>query len=241
MIAALQAQNPIGYWQLNEAGAAGTYTQDLTGYNRDGQISDFTSGNSILQGAVGPDGNYLDCGNNSNGTFVNFTDQAAWTIPAAGMSWFILIKPDDLVPATQWIWTKGHAPGYEWGISIGSTGTLGMSLWTSGGANISGRAGPAGEIVAGVWNAIVVSVPVPTAACNIKLAVNSNPITNSAGSTTGSGASNTTAPMYIGMRGDFPAGTYFRGGVAHAALYDKQLSDADITTIMTLADADGWF
>lgn len=236
---AIMALSPIGYWKLDEP--SGTTATDSSGNGRNGT---YTGSGFTLQGATGGDGNlYVDLGNGGNSSHINFAD-ANWQSINDGSgkkTIFLLAKPDSVAGTTrQFLISKGAGSNFEYGFAVNesSAGLINGRVWTSGGSGIQQSQGTVNASTN--WNAIAFCMNGVLNSDVIFIYRNGTDITNNTGSAA-SGYTNGTAALQIGWRADSPSGQYWMGGMAHVAIFDANLNSTQVGTLMSAADADGWY
>lgn len=244
---AILALSPLGYWPLNEgatvANASGTAV-DASGNGRNGTYEKSTG---TFANAVGPDGaDYADFGNTNLTTSVRIADNNAWSVNnASGLTVVAMIKPDSVGGTTrQFVVAKGGSGSakYEWDFYI-NFGVGGRIQYVVD--------GPSGNVlqlegfnnpVTTAWQAVAWSTPNGTQNTRGKVYRNSStPLGTTQGATTAATYTNDTSELWIGWRQDGPGSQGFTGGIAHVAIFAGQMSDGNMGTIMSAADADGWF
>jgi hypothetical protein len=243
--AAILALSPAGYWKLNEPG--GTTALDSSGNGRSGT---YTGSGYTLQGASGGDGNtYVDLGNSGSSSHIAIADHNAWSVDtSSGLTVFMLLKPDSISPGTRRIpISKGTGSKYEWGTDCFVNDSLGAAAgrflcntWSAAGVRRNG-AYSAGDPITTNWNAIAFVLPTTTTTGDVKVYRHGSDITSNLGSSTSNAYVNNDAELRIGWRADSPSPGYWEGGIAHVAIFAGILNSTQIGTLMSAADADGWY
>jgi hypothetical protein len=236
--AAILALSPLGYWKLDES--SGTTATDSSGNSRNGT---YTGSGYTLQGATGGDGvNYADFGNGAS-SHVAIADNNVWSVDnASGLTVFLLIKADSVAASGQrHPISKGAASNYEWAYVVNATrsGWLGGRVWDPAGI---GQTASHIDTLTTSWNAVAMTLSTSTDPLIYR---NSSTATSSVVSpeddSPGTTYTNGTAPVWIGWRADSAANQYHQGGLAHVAIFAGNLNSTQIGTMMTAADAEGWY
>lgn len=239
--AAILALGPLGYWKLQET--SGTTATDSSGNGRNGTYDESVGGLS-LAAVAGPDGgNYPDFGS-SNPGWVLIADNNVWSAnTASGLSVFALIKPDS-VSSTQArnIISKGNTSSqFEWAFSInaGVAGRLTYITWNAAGTTC--RRIDVDTVLSTNWQAVCGTIESPTTTATPVLYRDGSDIGGTLATSGGTPYANGTAAVRIGWRDDQPAFQFFQGSLAHVALFAGELNSTQVGTLMSAADADGWY
>lgn len=208
-----------GYWKLNDT--AGPLALDSSDHARHGILNGIEGVDYTLAGSDG-----LLTLSTAQGA-VEIRDAEPWR-PTGGMAIFAAIKSTTLgggyrpliakrPPYVEWgEWTLQTAYGKLAGGYIAPTG----NGWNSYGEST-------GTVPSTGWQGIAMSKP---AAAPPKFYIgDGTPQTAAAGGTSAAGA--TSAPVAIGKG--------YTGGIGHVAIFMRELTDAEVGTLMTLARAEG--
>lgn len=229
---AILDRSPYGYWKLDET--SGTTAIDSSGNGRNGTYNGLITKSNVL----GPDGTSYPT---FNGGRVTIPDADVWSLGASsGLTFFALIKPFSVSSGRSFIVSKGAASNYEWEFSVndGAGGRLTALSYSFGGSNRSEAYYH--QSISGIttdWNAVAARIPDNTVNSDIELYSNST--TDGATHVTRSGTpyANGSAAVNIANRADSPSGQFFRGELAHVAIFDESV---DLAPIIAAAIAGGW-
>lgn len=238
--AALLDLNPVGYWQLRDGTATAI---DLSGGGHGGTYS----GDYTLQDEPGPDGlayshfrsDFIGPGHGARVTVPTTALDGSFSPDGHGATWVMLIKrdtPADLgypiakrtATSTDREYEMSYAAA-DWRADA-FDGVLAIMNTTAPNPNAT------------IWELIVYRCPDISfgGADPFEIFVDSGtPLTPSIAETAGIGYLATDSSLGIG---GFPDTNSYghNGGLAHVAVYDFEMSDAQITTIAAAATADGW-
>lgn len=243
---AIMALSPLGYWKLDDP--SGTTATDSSGNGRHGT---YAGSGYVLGGASGVpagQGSFVDLGNAAS-SHISIADNNVWswnTTP--GLSIFALIKPDSSNPgAVQYLMSKGASSNFEWAALLFSNstgyaaGALTLYGWSAAGLT-RWRTSMSSAPIDTSWQAICLTSDSTATNEVVHHYRNSNTdISVDQGSSTNNNYVNGTAEVRIGWRADSPASNYFTGGMAHVAVFAGELNATQVGTLMSAADADGWF
>jgi hypothetical protein len=237
--AAVIALSPSVYYKVDEGSGNAI---DYSGNGLDSSTFDGATRQSI----AGPYGSYAEW-DGTNADRLNRVDDSSFSASSTGMSLFALIYPHNL-SVTRLIMSKRDNTLFEWQFTATSASKLQNVLFPSGGAtNIQNELSDSAVISLNAWQAVGFTTPNRSTGTRGKLFYNSGtPIASSTAATSGSW-SDTAAQFFVGCRGT-TSGTgtastsnQWAGGIGHVAMWDTELSESDMGSLMSAADADGWF
>jgi hypothetical protein len=232
---AIMALSPLGYWKLNDT-TPGSTAVDSSGNGRNGSYGGTAGSSYVFRDITGPDGDqYVKF----NGGGVAIADNNVWSASTApGISIFCLARPTNTT-SRRFLVTKGNTSNYEWSLEIENSGQCHWAILTSAGGYRSWYTTSNGVIMNSAWNAVFARAPGITQDADLDIYVNSTSETSSSavGGSSSASAGNGTASVVIA---DIQSGlaNEFLGHMAHVAIFAGEI---DPTTLMTAADADGWF
>jgi hypothetical protein len=232
---AILALNPLGYWKLNES--SGTTAIDYSGNGRNGTYS----GTVTVGAFAGPDG----------GVYPTFTagqvtipDNDAWSFTTAGKSIFMLTRPTTL-GNNRLLIRKGIDGSREWlfrqqtSVSGGGyTIQLATLRSTSQGSGVRSTESVGPGVLPSVWNGNVTTTDGIVNTSLMKFYRNSAIPMQNAASVLTNGYANLGGDMVIGN--DPLASQEFIGQIAHVAIFNGVLTNAQVRTIMNAAQFEGW-
>jgi len=208
---AILANNPVGYWQLNEG--SGSTASDASGYGHNGVY------NNVTFGILDPfGGNQAVRVNSATSSYINISDSGSTSLDVS----YITIE--------AWIRTNNYDVSHDRGIVINKensyeiglqdgTGAFQSALYTSG-WTWNGSA----VIPLNTWKHIALSYN----GSIVKHYVNGVMVDSYAYS--GTIVAN-DEDLRIGARGgDSTPGSYFEGDISHVSVFDYALSDTQILT-----------
>lgn len=222
------ADNPIGYWRLDERTTSSTTVQDIgteVGFagipNVTGTLprNGTATGTPTRQtaGALAYDPNDAYTFNGSS-QYIEVPDDNDWSLAQSANAFTVeaWVRPTSLA-ALQTIVSKDLAANYEWDMNITTLGILTFNARSAANAATVSASSAAGAIVANVWTHVAVTVSGTT----MQVYIN-GVASGSTGNIAAVTYTNGTAPLTIGRRGD--AVQYFTGSVDEVAIYNTALS-----------------
>lgn len=223
--------SPAGYWKLDEE--SGTDAIDTATAGNDGTYS----GTYTLADTAGPDANYVTFG----GGRVTVPDADNLSPGASGFTVVALIKrsgsTEDVIAAK----TSGTTAA-EYQFFTNSAGKLQMTILGNGSTNtvLQLEQSNSSPLADTDWHVVAFTTPNRTAGTRGKLFVDSGTSLASSQLVATSGTfTATTSDLTIGIR-ELSSASPFAGSIAHLAIWQSGLSDANIASIVSAATADGW-
>lgn len=222
---AILALSPVGYWPLTET--TGTTANDLSGNGRNGTYT----GAYTLAGAGGHAV--------FSGGYVSLGDQDAWSIPAAGLSMFAVVRTTNST-AKQFILAKGKP--YEWGANLvteaGWQKFEAVAWEGDSGANIMDENSAAGTVFLNTWRGVAAAMPYPAADARFPVYVGSGIASGSTqGFVNGTLYGNYGAELRIGGRAT--TNSPFTGAIGHVAIFHGQITATQVGELMAAAQSEG--
>lgn len=227
-----------GYWKLDET--SGVKILDHSGRGRHG----------ILQGVpghayqhAGIDGHIKWLGR--RGT-VRVDDSDAFTPGPDGMTVFAAVN--SRVAGGYLRIVAKHVEEYgEWGMYAQATSLAGGYTAQAGGGwyAYSGTAQgllPVGNTAGGAWHGVAMAVGAKAIGGDkpqLFIGDGTGRVADPGLITVGTAPGNTSCPLYIGGGAEVGAGTHAVEGIRHVAVFMRQLTPAEIGTLMTLARTEG--
>lgn len=243
MQTAIAALTPVGYWILDES--SGTTAFDSSGNGRHGT---YAGSGYALQGIVGAGAvPYSKFGVGGVTGRVVVPDNAAFSNATLGlgMTFFGIVKPNSVTSTTTVdpLFDKGLTASTqrEYNQSLngsGADGRLNGGKSALNGSTI--QVANAAGIITTAWQAVAIVMPNSSGLRNLLYRNdNTDRSTSYSGSATGSWADG-SADLYIGQY-QYDATQFMKGGMAHMAIFAATLNATQIQTLMTAAQASGWF
>jgi hypothetical protein len=232
---------PAGYWKLDET--SGTTAVDSSGNARNGT---YTGSGYVLADARGPDGaNYPTFGSGGNSSHVAIADADVWSLPnpttLGGLTVFALVRPTSVAGTTrQFVASKGTSPNsYEWAMygNSSSAARFEAAVYQQDGAGL--MVDRVDSILTTAWQVCAFRVPTSSGMGTRLQLFRNGALTETQGSITGSGYTNSTSPVWIGWRADSPASQYWVGAIAHAAIFGD-IGDGAMLNLIDAARRDRW-
>lgn len=225
---AIRALNATGYWKLDDAASP---PQDSSGNNRDAS----STTNVTYRAIAAPDGrSYVTFTGNQK---IPVPDNPAWTVTAAGMSFFFAIRLTTFA-LDRCVLCKGPG-GWEVAIESLAAGEIRATTMQSNGTLIKSET-TAPISVLNEWAVYCVTISGNTNAASLLIYKDNNvalPTTPLVGA--GTIVTNTASVMQLTARSDTSVNGII-GSAAHIAFFDGVLNPTQIQSLMDAAAADGW-
>lgn len=230
--ATILSLSPVGYWKLDDTSGA------AVDYGTIGNNGTYTNG-PVLAGTAGPDGSSYPTFDGTN-DHVLVLDADGYSInqSGTGLSWLVIFKVTS-VSTQRMVFYKGNTSNpfnCEWDLVFNpSTGVLTHETYTNAGALI--RSGSITVSTGTQWRVVIVTKSTPAASPTFYY---NGTIPSVTAGGTGSGTyTNNNGSVY--WSGPSFNGAFMAGSVAHATIFPTELTAPQATSIMTAADAEGWF
>lgn len=234
--AAILALGPVLYAKHDDPAVGGPET--IVDYSTNANNGTATNSDALMQLQAGPDGNLYMEGNgirNAN-NYVSFPNISAYPDNTGAMSVFCLAKATDLslntredIAYSSNLWFFGRFFNRLQFFTLNASAT-----------SAQGATAVDDQFVLNEWVGLAATVGDPADVTTFKLFANSGtPVTDddsTVGAPNTGAASNIFTHVYHGSSYD-----PFHGAIAHFAVFDKELTEAEVAGLMSEASAAGWF
>lgn len=234
LASAILALSPAGYWKLDDAVSP---PQDSSGNARHagattGATYRTTPGDGVGAYMTLPSTNKIPVTNN-NAFEIN---------TAPGLTFFFLARPTAVPSSVYNTFVCVGSGSWEYAIQHQTNGAIHAFTMQGASGNLVTRSETAAATVTlNQWQAICVTISDITSAATINIYKNSGtPLAKTVVVGSGSAPAANGAVMQIGAETSVSTKGMI-GSMAHFAVFPGVMSDANIGTIMTAADASGWF
>ena len=216
---AVLSLSPVGYWPLDEA--AGTVARDLDGTNNGTYVGSPTLG--VAGPLVGDNSTAVTF--NGSSQYVNCGSGVA--VPVTGITVALFVKAT--APGTaRFIASRGASNQYSWFLYANTNGSV---LWScTNAASTDSRGITTAGVLDGNWHFVVGKFD---GIITPRLLVDAVPGGSASGTLGGGGWHKaSTAPVEIAARSE---ASTLPGSLAHAAIWNRPLSDAEVRYLYDVA------